>query len=341
MCDNGYQKVLKAINGISMETPPMSLILSLYGSRITSCSSEKYYTDATSYFKGQQAIIERYNPDIVFTPFALSFEGEAYGSELKYLGKMPPQLKKPVIESFDQIRNLRHPSFNSGTKAYVLEATSLLAQQYKKEKFIAGFSLSCIDVCTMIMGIEGFLDTLLFHSNETKSLFEITSRHFIEYGNALFETGIDALVIPSSFCSPTIVTNRMIEEVILGPLTNALRQIRGPVILHHGSAVNLKFLHYFVDLPNIVGFVIDDRESLGEARKIAGEKLILGNLGISLLAHKKPGTIRQKCFDILRERRNDHRFILLNAGPDVKYDTPHINIMAVCNAVKDFANHES
>ncbi|MBE9467453.1 MAG: DUF1638 domain-containing protein [Bacteroidetes bacterium] len=333
---NGYQKILNAINGTPTETTPLALVLSLYGSKLTSSPPKEYYSNPEAYVKGQEAIVDLYNPDIITTPFVLPFEGEAFGSEIKYVAKMTPQLKRPVISSYDEIKNLKTPAYNEGAKAYCLECAKMLVSRYKYKNFILGFTLSCIDSCAMIMGVEGFMDTLLFHPKELQLLFEKTSRHFIEYSNALFDIGVDAIAIPSAFCSPTMVTSKIIEEVILDPLTNALQKIKGSVIIHNGSATNLKFLHYYVNLPNVAGFVIDNRENMDEARQIVGNKLLLGNMNIATIAEKTPEVVQRATSRILNRRKSDNHFVFCNAGPDVTYETPHENIIAICNTVNNF-----
>jgi uroporphyrinogen decarboxylase len=327
---------MDAISGKRSGKTPIALTLSLFGSKITSCPAATYYTDPEAYFKGQKAVMELCDPDVVTTPLALPFEGEVYGGTIKLIDKAPPQLQRPAIDSYSRVKELKVPSAGAGSKAYVLETASLLASSYKNKKVIIGFTLSCIDACAMIMGMEGFMDTLLFHRDEARRLFEITSMHFTEYSNALFKAGIDILVIPSAFCSHTIITAKIIEELTLDPLSRSLKEINGPVIIHHGSSKNLRLLHYFVDLPNIAGFVVDDREKLETARQIAGNKLLLGNMNITLIASAAPEAIRKKCRGILDDRAGDNHFIFSNSGPEILYETPPENITEIINTVRSY-----
>jgi len=334
---SGFQRVINAVQGNQQNRPPWGLILSLYGSKLIGTSLQNYYTNPSLYYDGQKAIIETFNPDIITTPFVLAYEGEAFGSALKYFNDSPPQLKKPVIDSYKGIKKIQKPILHIGSKAYMLDAAKFISAKYKYDKFIAGITLSSIDLPMMIMGIEGWIDTLLFHRKEAELLLEITGEYFVEYANAMFDNGIDVLVLPSMFSNPSIITDKIIEDLTLNVLEKVFQQINGPIIIHHGGAKVVDFLSYFDKLPNIVGFIIDDRESLSVARSTIADKLLLGNFNLSTLIHGNAKIIKDKTMDMLDDRQSDSNFIFLNSGPDVSLNTPQDNIQHISTLLHSYS----
>jgi len=332
----GYSRVMNALNGIQMERPPVGLLLSLYGKKYVNCTLNDYYSIPELYLEGQSNIIANFDLDIVTTPFVGAFEGEVFGSTLKYFENSPPQIKKPAIESHTEIKNLKIPAVDFKSKKYILESARLLASEYKNEKLIVGLTFSNIDTPSLIMGIEGWLDTLLFHKHAAKALLEKTTQYFIEYANTFFSKGIDALVISNMFSNPSIITHKIMNEITLEYLATALSKINGPIIIHHGGANLTDFLHFFTDLPNVIGFVINSTDDLDISRSKIGNKLLLGNIDMKVISNKTPEIIKKHTIEILDNRENDANFIFFSSNADIMLETPEENIKTVCSTLKNY-----
>ena len=106
----GFERVVNAINGVPMKRRPFGMQLSMYGQNYVDCSMKDYFQRPEFYFAGQSAIVEKFSPDIITTPFALTYDGEAFGSVLKYYDNSPPQVKEPAINSYREIKNLKIPA---------------------------------------------------------------------------------------------------------------------------------------------------------------------------------------------------------------------------------------
>ncbi|MEQ8224253.1 MAG: uroporphyrinogen decarboxylase family protein, partial [Candidatus Eremiobacterota bacterium] len=106
---NSLERVTCAIRGEVSDRPPVSVTLSMYGARLTGCPLEKYYTDAAAYAEGQSAVKEIFQPDIIFTPFVLTAEGEAFGSRVKFFQNQPPNMSEPSVKSAEEFLKLPVP----------------------------------------------------------------------------------------------------------------------------------------------------------------------------------------------------------------------------------------
>ncbi|MEQ8222703.1 MAG: uroporphyrinogen decarboxylase family protein, partial [Candidatus Eremiobacterota bacterium] len=235
----------------------------------------------------------------------------------------------------EEFLKLPVPDIDSSKRLlYIRKATGELAGKYGKEIPLAGILLGPADLPALVMGIDAWLYTLMFDRDGTRKILKKTGQFFIKWANALLGDGANFIVIPAVFSNPSTVTKKIIEELVMPVYRDVFKEIRGPVVLHHGGTTITPVMDYYIDLPNVAAFVIDNRDSFSEARiKTGSERLLLGNIDGATLNKREAGEIRDKCLKILEDRRNDRHFILATSGPDVPYDTPAENIQAIISSV--------
>jgi len=333
---NSIERVLAVVNGEPTDRPPVSLLLSLYGARLTDCPLDTYYRDAAAYVRGQAAVRETFEPDILFAPFALALEGEAFGSRINFRPAQAPTLAEPVLSSVAELEKLEIPAVESSSQLlYLHETLRLLAAEHGRELPIAAIALSPIDLPVMLMGIEGWLETILFDKPAASAMLDMTIPYFVQRINDLFAAGAAFVVMPALFGNPTIVTNDALEELALPVLRKAFAQIKGPLIIHSGGVSLAPFLELFAGLPNMAGFVVNDSEDLQLARQKAGaDAVLLGNLNGPELYRLSPEEIFSACRLLLRQQVDDRRFILGTSAADITLQTSQEQIQAICRAAR-------
>ncbi len=317
------------VHDLGNDVPPVEFVNKAVevGAKIIGASA-MMYTSAEN--------IKLLRADIVFMPFVLPYEGEAFGSRCEHFESQPPNLRQPAISSSDEIADLTVPDIDScpGLQ-YMLEALDLLVSEHGKETMVAGIAMSPVDLPMMIMGLEGWLQTILFNHAGTESLLEITRTFFINWANAQFARGADFIALPVVFLNPSVVSLEIAETISLPVFNEVLPQINGPVVIHHTGAKFLSALELLIDLPNVLGFVIDHRDSFSVAREIIGDELtMLGGLDGPNIGKFTPEEIKSQCKKILEDRQDDPRFILSTSGADIALDTPAENIRAILEAVE-------
>ncbi|NIN00917.1 MAG: uroporphyrinogen decarboxylase [candidate division Zixibacteria bacterium] len=332
-------RVFATLEGARVNQRPFTAMLSLYGARLTNCPLRHYYTDPQAYAQGQTAILETFHPDILFSPFLCAGEGAAFGAKLKFFDNQPPNMLHPVIRSPEEIPRLSLPDIDvHATLVYVRKALSEIAAAHGSEVAIASTLLSPVDLPLMIMGIECWMQTVLFDKDGVRRMLDLTIPFFDEYANALFRDGADVLMIPVSFLSPVIVTREIIENLTLPVLRDVFANLQGPIIIHHAGGPFLKFLNLCVGLPNVIGFVVGHQDNLSQARRIVGRGVtLLGGLDGPNLGKTSPEEVEALCRGLLEDRSTDPHFILATSGPDVAFDTPPENISAIRRAVQIFS----
>jgi len=267
---NSLERVLATIPGIETDYQPFTMLLSLYGASLIKAGTIEYYRNPELWFEGQKAVVDTFDPDILITPFSFPIEAEAFGSELVFLDKYAPNTKKPIITNLLQIKDLPTPDFEKlFSIQFFLKSTSLLAKKYGTTKAIASPIHAPSDIPALLMGIEMWIDTLLFHHDKVKEIMEKTVEQFVRLGNEFMVRGTTFLVVPVNFTTAMMITDR-IFEMLLPFLEKAFSQIKGPIVIHNGGSKLMPFIGRFAKLSNVVAFVLEPTESFNEARKING-----------------------------------------------------------------------
>lgn len=337
---NSLERVLATITGIETDYQPFTMLLSLYGASLIKKDTIEYYRNPALWFEGQKAVVDTFNPDILITPFSFPIEAEAFGSNLVFLNKYAPNTKKPIITDLSQIKNLRTPDFeNSLSIQFFLKGMDLMAKNYGNTKAIGSPIHAPSDMPALLMGIEMWIDTLLFHHDKVKEIMEKTIAQFVRLGNEFMDRGATFLVVPVNFTTAMIITDK-IFEMLLPYLEKAFSQIKGPIVIHNGGSKLMPFIGKFAKLTNVIAFVLEPSESFSEARKIIGDKMVLlGNLdgpNFVKLTNEKAKEITLK---ILNDRKHDKHFIFATSNADIPYETPVETIQTVVDTIRNFKKY--
>lgn len=332
---NSIERVFAAFKGEQADRRAFSLVMSLYGARLTNCPLDEYYTIPERYAAGQQAVVELCDPDILFTPFAFAPEARSFGCELVHFQQGPPNVKKPACKGLKDLASLRQPDLRTDPfLVYLVESTRRLAEAHGKDKPIAAVLTAPVDLPALLVGIDEWLEALLFQPEARDELVRRTTSHFVALANAMLEAGASCVVTPVMFANPRLVTPDIARKIMVPLLAEAYAQVRGPVIFHHGGNRLAKFLGLFKGMPGVAGFVLDQRDSFAEARAVLGpEPVLFGNLSGPHLPGLTPQAAGERTRSILEERAADPRFIFCTVNADVPWNTAPETILAVRDAV--------
>jgi uroporphyrinogen decarboxylase len=337
---NSLERILATVSGTEADYQPFTMLLSLYGASMIKSDTISYYRDAARWFEGQRAVVETFDPDIVITPFSFPIEAEAFGSEMVFLDKYAPNVKKPIITSLAQIASLPVPDLEASPAVrFFLEGTDLLAQNYQGNRAIASPIHSPADLPSLLMGIEMWIDTLLFHPEAVDQMMDKTVKHFVRLGNEFLARGTTFLVVPVNFTNPMMITEKIFSR-LLPYLENAFSQLKGPVVIHNGGCKIMPFIDRFAKLPNVIALVLEPSEDFDEARRIVGEQVVLmGNFDGPNFVNLSKDQARDNALKILNNRINDKHFIFATSNADIPYDTPVETIRTVVDTIRGFKKY--
>lgn len=336
---NSITRVFAAFGGQPADRRAFALTLSLYGARLTNCPLNSYYADPASYLAGQRAVTELCDPDILFTPFVIPLEARAFGCELTASKNGPPNVKKPACKGLTDVDRLILPLIDADPGlTYLVESTKLLAREFGNEKPIAAVLTSPIDMPALLVGIDAWLEALLFQPEACLRLTTLAVSHFQNLAAAMLQAGASCVITPVMFANPRIVTPDIARQVATPVLTQAYGSLKGPVIFHHGGNRLAPFLDMFMSVPNVAGFALDQRDSFAQAREVIGTQPVLfGNLSGPHLAGMTADEASARTTAILDDRAHDPSFIFCTANADIPWNTRPETIVAIRDAI---INHE-
>lgn len=335
---NSAERVMAAIKGEPTDRVPVTAVLCMYGARLIGCELKEYYTNPEKYELGQIAVVEKFGPDILLSPLCVANEAKAFGCEIKYFEKNPPNISKRAIASYKEIKSLKFPDIEKNPHLlYVRETVRRISKKYHGHIPLAAVWMDPLDMLANAIGPETFMELMIFHRSEFDEVMEQMIEFCINYGNALLLDGADILINFASLCNTAMITREMAENIAKPILEKTYSKINGGILFHHGGAGIASFIDVYKTLPNILGFVIDSRDNLLNGREAAGENLIIaGNIEGPTMDIRSPEQITIICNKMLASMETDRHFILCSSAADVPYSTAEENIHALIRAPRLF-----
>jgi hypothetical protein len=144
---NSMERLQCLMAGAMADRRMFTLPLSLYGAGLTGCPLEQYYNDPAAYARGQAAVRETFQPDVLFGPLVVAALAEAFGSRVRYSDKVAPVVSAPAIGSAAEWERLpipdpdRHPRL-----LYLREALRRVVAEQGGEVPIAAVLVPPIDL---------------------------------------------------------------------------------------------------------------------------------------------------------------------------------------------------
>jgi len=335
---NSMERIQATLAGKSLDRRAIAPMLSLYGARLTNCPLEEYYTDPVAYARGQSAVRETFQPDVLFSPFAFASIGAAFGGDLHFFADQAPNIRRPAIQSVEEWDTLVLPDPDTHTRLlFFREAIRRMTAEHQGQIPVAAVLPTPIDLPALVMGMEIWLEIVLFDIGGAQRIMDKAVPFFVRLANSLLSDGATFIASTCAFASPAIVTRDIATAFAQPVLEKALAQLKGPMVLHHGGAQILRHLDLLAGLPSTVAFALDHKENLDQARQVVGPNTVLfgGPCGPNL-GRIASAQVESECRAILEGRRQDAHFVLFTSGADIPLDTSPENIHAIRNTAESF-----
>lgn len=322
----GPERVMAALSGVLTDRPPYGLVCGSLGARLAGYEPYEGFGDPELYVKGQEAAAALLDPDIVFTPFVLAYEAVAYDGELAPQRGAVYNLRRPPFRNLrDAARALRAaptPLDAAGLR-FMLEATKRLADAVAGSRMVVAPIASPVDFPALLIGIEAWLDALLFEPDAASELASAAVEHFAALASAYAAAGAQALASPVMFVNPSILDERRVRELALPILAEGFSRSPLPIVFHHGGNPLSRYLGLFGGLPQVAGFVLGERDDYADARAAIGAgPLLMATVPGPTFAAFTPDTLRARLAALFEKRGADPAWGFTNAGAELPAETP-------------------
>lgn len=334
------ERLYATLTGAPRDRRPWAPVLSLYGQRYRGCSVRRYLSEPEEYTQGQLAVVERLSPDVVYAPFCLAGLGEAFGGELHWFDSQAPNLRRPGFHSLEELEQKGLPDFRKGWAVpCLLEATRGLAKELQGTVPLAVVLPSPMDLPVLALGMEGWLEALLFQRERAEALISGLEPLFVSLVEELKAAGATVLVLACGLLSPVLVTRELASSFLHPRVSDLLRRLPLPVVLHPLGGPILPHLDLLQGLPQVVGHALHTGEDLLEARQ---------KLGLGSVLFAGPGGPRFGLGDVaclleevrglLREAGADRTWVLYTSGADVAPSVPESFLLALRSLLEQEAS---
>ncbi len=329
------ERIGETLAGRFADRRAVAPVLSLYGCRMTGSNPERYYRHPELYLEGQKAAVRRFDPDMVFGPFALALEAEAYGAPMIWPPYSPPNVRKPMTAGNGGTAGPPpHPApLSRQSLSFLVESVRRLSGEFGSSRPVAAIITAPTDLPAMLLGIDAWLELLLFDAEAAAIWLALAEEHFVDLATAYFDAGAAFVVVPVMFANPAIMMDSLIRKPLLPTLASAFGRIPGPVVFHHGANPLAASLNHYTALPNVIGFVIDEHDDPALARATIGpERLIVTGPTGPGMSRKKAADVFASVRQLLIDRAEDPRFALVSTAADIPWDTEEPTIAAIMDA---------
>jgi len=187
---NSMERIGAVLGGGKPDRRAFTLTLSLYGARLTGQDTGKYFSDPALYAAGQRAVVDMCEPDVLFGPFALALEAKAYGATIAQLPDSPPTVSRPVLKSAKEIVDLSLPDVEADVNLrFLVESVQAVVADQGGKRPVAAPIASPADLPILLMGMENWLQVLLFEPELAEAWSKLALDHFEALAAAYFRAG--------------------------------------------------------------------------------------------------------------------------------------------------------
>lgn len=258
-------------------------------------------------------------------------ETSAFGAKIKYIPDGVPRCLNYVVESVEDIINLKNPDVYKAERTLDrIKAGELLSKETKGNIPIIGWIEGPLAEACDLAGVQNVLIQLMMDPDFVNRLMDkcmITAR---EFAKAQIEAGCEIIGMGDAVCSQIDAdTYNLYVKDRHKELIDYIHGLGGKIKLHIcGDTTHL--------LPSYTGFNIDILDldwqvDIAHARSVVGENVIIaGNINPVSVQDKTRDEVYELCRNLVLKHRHE-RFIL-SAGCEITVLTPPENLKTMNEA---------
>ncbi len=335
---NRLKRVEAMLAGKPVDRRVWVISLSAFGGSLIACPMPKYFSDPDAYVRGQTAVLEILETDVLFAPHCPALEAEVLGCEVEYPLRQPPVVTAPAIQSVSEIARLPVLDVRRDSRLdFIYESLEILKKEHGHLVPLIAPLQGPLDLPGAILGMEKWFAVLQQNETARDALLQWCEAFFVEYANRLLEAGATFLQVSLECLDARIVSPQVASSSLIPFLSRVFSQVKGPLILDHHASSAMPWFNSLQDLPNVVGFIAGREDPLKElSSKLKPQFLLWGGGDRVSLRDESRETLRQLCACTLASLSSDSRFVFSLAGGDVFADTPIEHIRALRDTVRSF-----
>lgn len=213
----------------------------------------------------------------------------------------------------------------------VLDAVELMKKKVGEDVPVVAGLVGPAGLASMLAGMKNYLMWFVTNPEVVEELLGVLTEACIEYANALFERGADAVILIDSEAGPDIIAPDMFETSVFPLYRKYCKKVKGLNILHMcGDATAV--LDPLAD-SGFEGISIEEKVGVSFAKGIVGDRIrLIGNVSPSdTLLAKSPDAVMIEARACLEDGID-----ILAPGCGLAPHTPLENIRALIRARDEY-----
>lgn len=330
------ERMTAYLNGSEIDRLPCIPMTGVTAADFIGATTKEYYHSHELMAKLEIELFKKFNHDSVGVGLGLHGIGEAFGTQLEYPVMGTAYVKKPILNSLDEIQMLKPiDPRKDGNINIRLEALPIIIDSLGKLVDVGLDMPAPFSAASAVIGTEKLLKGMMRNPKGVHELLEVVTESMI---NIIDE--ISSMDVGISLCDPVASITMMSEKKYVEfakPYTKKIveymKNKTGKGTCLHICGRSKEIWDHMVDT-GIASLSIDNVEDLSEAKNLVGDKvLLIGN--VNPVDVMKNGTredvIREAKICIEKAYDNPKGFIL-STGCQIPIGAPVENIEALMEA---------
>ncbi|MDE6328755.1 MAG: uroporphyrinogen decarboxylase family protein [Duncaniella sp.] len=294
-------------------------------------------SNGDAHFKAIKALADKYPTAAASVIMDLTVEAEAFGSEISFTDNEVPAVIGHLLDSPEDIRNLKVPSLKAGRVPQYLKA-NLLAARYITDRPVIGGCIGPFSLAGRLYDMSEIM-ILIYQDPEAAHLLLAKCTEFIlKYCKALKECGVNAVMMaePAAGLMSDEDCRRFSSDYVK-KIVDAVQDDFFSVILHNCG--NTGHCTGAMVATGSAAYHFGNKCDMAEvSRDVPASALTMGNLDpVSVFKDSTPEQIYHDTTMLLEKMKEFPNFVL-SSGCDTPPHTPMVNIDSFFKALYDFNN---
>jgi len=265
----------------------------------------------------------------------LSVEAEAFGSHINFSDDEIPTVSKRLIDSFEQVVNLKIPAIGDGRTKSHLNAARLAAENITTRPVFGGI-IGPYSLAGRLYDITEMMTAILIEPEGAHELLSLCTAFLKEYALAFKNAGCNGVVIAEPAAG--LLADYQCEEFssqYVKQIVDYVQDDNFMVVLHNcGNTVSLIESMLGTGASGFhFGNAVDMLEILPQ---VPSDRLVFGNLDpAGVIKNGTPEIIKAKTRELLTRTEKYNNFVI-SSGCDIPPKTTIENIDAFFEAIAEY-----
>ncbi len=268
-------------------------------------------------------------------PFDLGVEAEALGCELNFYDDgssriLYPTVKTKILKFGDELK-IPEKLVERGRIPTLVEAIGTLKDDVEEDVAVGTYVLGPYTLAGQVMDLNELLKNSFKKPEEVDRILRSLSQAIQIIAEKLKDAGADFITVREMGAPADVISPRMFGSMVLGPLSETIKKIEGPSILHICGNTNP-----IVELMQKAGadaIAVDQKNDLRATReKLGDEAIVLGNIDpYNVLVKGTPDDVEAAVKDVI-----DAGVDGVVPGCDIWPEVPRENMTALVDSTKKY-----